>query len=61
MMCKSCRWEYVVIRGNSSKLRGYKDIQKLRARAVLDPKLKKVLFRKTKKERNEKNSNEETA
>lgn len=49
IQCKKCRWEEVVISGDSDKLLNEREIEKLKVRAAKDPSLKKVLYEKLKK------------
>lgn len=47
--CNLCKWEKVVFSGESSKIRQYKEISKLKVKYKNDPKLKKLLQLKLKK------------
>jgi hypothetical protein len=51
IMCSQCRWQEVVISGDSDTLHNHKEIQRLRGKAKLDPKLRDRLTRLVAKEK----------
>lgn len=47
--CNLCKWEKVVFFGESSKIKQYREISKLKVKYKNDPSLKKLLYTKLKK------------
>lgn len=54
--CTVCHWSKVVFYGDSSKIRLYEQISKLKIRSQNDPSLRKVLQKKLKKLNSETNT-----